>query len=266
MKELAEGGLADAEFAFASLLITGVPGAQTGHKPDYEKAFTLYVRAAKKGHADAAYHAALCYEHGRGSGAAPDETRALKMYRKAAIASHPGAMYRLGTILLYGSLNQPMNLRDSIKWLNLSARFATPKHPQALYHLAVLHEHDPAKIRFSLASSADISPQHALSLYIRGADLGYVPCQLRLGHAYQFGEISAKVDPFESIRWYSVAAQRGSAEAMYELSAWHFTGAEDEDGKEVLPPNEIEAYLWARKAVDKGLVKAEYAGTLLDRR
>ncbi|KAJ3138833.1 hypothetical protein HDU90_000738 [Geranomyces variabilis] len=254
LKALSREGHADAQFMYASLLITGVPGSQTRHRPDYEQAFPLYLTAAKQGHADACYHAALCYEHGRGTGAPPDPVSAVKKFRKAAIAHHPGAMYRLGMILATGELGQHRNITASVKWLNLSARFATAKHPHALYQLALLHENDP------LALNGRADPDTALELLRRAADLGHVLSQVRLGHLYQFGDLGAPVDPGSSIRYYSLAAQKGSAEAMYELSAWHFTGAEDPvDGSVILPPNDQEAYIWARKAAEKGLPKAEYA-------
>ncbi|KAJ3159373.1 hypothetical protein HDU86_001691 [Geranomyces michiganensis] len=254
LKALSREGHADAQFMYASLLITGVPGSQTRHRPDYDQAFPLYLAAAKRGHADACYHAALCYEHGRGTGAPPDPLAAVKKFRKAAIAHHPGAMYRLGMILATGELGQHRNITASVKWLNLSARFATAKHPHALYQLALLHENDPSVLH------GHANPETALELLRRAADLGHVLSQVRLGHLYQFGDLGAPVDPGNSIRYYSLAAQKGSAEAMYELSAWHFTGAEDPvDGSVILPPNDQEAYIWARKAAEKGLPQAEYA-------
>ncbi|KAI8903442.1 hypothetical protein DFJ77DRAFT_483403 [Powellomyces hirtus] len=163
-------------------------------------------------------------------------------------------MYRLGMVLANGELGQPRNMTASVKWLNLSARFATAKHPHALYQLALLHEHDPA------ALNGHVDGERAFELLRRAAELGHVPSQVRLGHLYQFGELGAAIDPESSIRYYSLAAQKGSAEAMYELSAWHFTGAEDPVHHTViLPPNDQEAYIWARKAAEKGLPQAEYA-------
>ncbi|TPX61108.1 hypothetical protein PhCBS80983_g01383 [Powellomyces hirtus] len=254
LKTLSREAHADAQFTYASLLITGVPGTHTRHRPDYEQAFPLYLSAGKRGHADACYHAALCYEHGRGTNAPPDPVQAVKKYRKAAIQHHPGAMYRLAMVLANGELGQPRNMTASVKWLNLSARFATAKHPHALYQLALLHEHDPA------ALNGHVDGERAFELLRRAAELGHVPSQVRLGHLYQFGELGAAIDPESSIRYYSLAAQKGSAEAMYELSAWHFTGAEDPVHHTViLPPNDQEAYIWARKAAEKGLPQAEYA-------
>ncbi|KAJ3021227.1 hypothetical protein HKX48_008932 [Thoreauomyces humboldtii] len=257
LKELCSEKHPDAQFTYASLLITGIPGSRTRHRPDYEAAFPLYLAASESGHADACYHAALCYEHGRGTSAQPDPVRAVKKYRKAAIAHHPGALYRLGTVLATGELGQQKNAAASVKWFVLSARFATAKHPHALYQLALLHEHGDSSGVFP---NGHADPAEALRLLVRAADLGHVASQVRLGHSYQFGDLGAPVDPAASIRSYGQAARKGSAEAMYELSAWHFTGAEDPvTGTPVLPVDEREAYLWARRAAERGLAKAEYA-------
>lgn len=43
-------------------------------------------------------------------------------------------------------------------------------------------------------------------------------------------------------------------EAQLALSGWYLTGS---DG--VIQQSDTEAYLWARKAAEKGLAKAEYA-------
>ncbi|KAJ1339653.1 hypothetical protein BSLG_005686 [Batrachochytrium salamandrivorans] len=57
-----------------------------------------------------------------------------------------------------------------------------------------------------------------------------------------------------SIAWYTKAAEQGDPDAELALSGWYLTGA---DG--ILKQSDQEAYLWARKAADKGLAKAEYA-------
>jgi hypothetical protein len=46
----------------------------------------------------------------------------------------------------------------------------------------------------------------------------------------------------------------GDLEAQLALSGWYLTGS---DG--VIQQSDTEAYLWARKAAEKGLAKAEYA-------
>ena len=62
------------------------------------------------------------------------------------------------------------------------------------------------------------------------------------------------VDPRRSIAWYSKAAVQEEHQSELALSGWYLTGAEG-----VLQQSDTEAYLWARKAAQAGLAKAEYA-------
>lgn len=62
------------------------------------------------------------------------------------------------------------------------------------------------------------------------------------------------VDPRQSISWYSKAAVQEEHQSELALSGWYLTGS---DG--VLQQSDTEAYLWARKAAQSGLAKAEYA-------
>ena len=57
-----------------------------------------------------------------------------------------------------------------------------------------------------------------------------------------------------SIAWYSKAAMQEEHQSELGLSGWYLTGSEG-----VLQQNDTEAYLWARKAAQAGLAKAEYA-------
>ena len=62
------------------------------------------------------------------------------------------------------------------------------------------------------------------------------------------------VDPRLSIAWYSKAAVQEEHQSELALSGWYLTGSEG-----VLQQSDTEAYLWARKAAQSGLAKAEYA-------
>ncbi len=62
------------------------------------------------------------------------------------------------------------------------------------------------------------------------------------------------VDPRQSIAWYSKAAVQEEHQSELALSGWYLTGFEA-----VLQQSDTEAYLWARKAAQAGLAKAEYA-------
>ena len=62
------------------------------------------------------------------------------------------------------------------------------------------------------------------------------------------------IDPRQSIAWYSKAAVQEEHQSELALSGWYLTGSEG-----VLQQSDTEAYLWARKAAQSGLAKAEYA-------
>lgn len=51
-----------------------------------------------------------------------------------------------------------------------------------------------------------------------------------------------------------IAAQQNHREACFALTAWYLVGSPG-----VLPQSDTEAYLWAKKAAEQGLAKAEYA-------
>lgn len=90
--------------------------------------------------------------------------------------------------------------------------------------------------------------------FTKAADLGYKFSQFRLGCAYEYGLLGCNVDPRQSIAWYSKAAVQEEHQSELALSGWYLTGTEG-----VLQQSDTEAYLWARKAAQAGLAKAEYA-------
>lgn len=95
---------------------------------------------------------------------------------------------------------------------------------------------------------------HAKQLFFEAANLGYKFSQFRLGCAFEYGLLGCSIDPRQSIAWYSKAAVQDEHQSELALSGWYLTGSEG-----VLQQSDTEAYLWARKAAQAGLAKAEYA-------
>lgn len=59
---------------------------------------------------------------------------------------------------------------------------------------------------------------------------------------------------------YGKASEQGHMESALALSGWYLTGAMGSNGTDtLLPSNDVEAYLWARKAADSGYAKGQYA-------
>ncbi|KAF9239634.1 hypothetical protein BU15DRAFT_46445 [Melanogaster broomeanus] len=231
----------EAQFFLANCHGTGMLGLQV----DHERAYHLYLQAAKQNHAAAAYRVAVCNEIGAGT--RRDPARAAAFYRKAASLGDTPAMYKLGMILLLGSLGEQKNPREAINWLKRAAEQADEENPHALHELAMLHEMPNSQLVVH-------DPAYAKQLYTQAGHLGYTQSQFKLGQCYEYGTLTCPVDPRRSIAWYTKAAEKGNSEAELALSGWYLTGS---DG--VLKQSDSEAYLWARKAANKGLDTAEYA-------
>ncbi|KNC97855.1 uncharacterized protein SPPG_06851 [Spizellomyces punctatus DAOM BR117] len=251
IKKLAtNGGIGKSAFPDAQFFLAECYGNGSLHLPvDHDRAFSLYVQASKQAHPAATYRTAVCYEVGAGT--KRDSGRAMQFYRKAAALGDTAAMYKLGMILMNGLLGQGRNPREGVTWLKRAAAQADESTPHALHELALLYEGSGTE---SAGSVVIPDPAHAHELYLRAAQLGYAPSQHKLGYCYEYGLLNLPVDPRRSIAWYTRAAEQQEPEAELSLSGWYLTGAEG-----VLRQSDTEAYLWARKAADKGLAKAEYA-------
>lgn len=243
LKKIADRGHPDAQYFLADCYANGI-GTRTG-KQDFGQAYTYFVLAAKHGHPDAAYRAGTCYE--KGWGCRKDTGKALQFYRKAAAQSHPGAMYRLATAELNGELGLRKNAKEGVKWLKRSAEAATPEFPHALHELALLHERGIDNVLF-------VDPEYSCELLAQAGEMGYAPSAYKLGVNYEYGRMGCPQDGGLSIHMYNIAAQQNHKEACFALTAWYLVGAPG-----ILPQSDTEAYLWAKKAAEQGLAKAEYA-------
>ncbi|KAK1217577.1 hypothetical protein PQX77_019766 [Marasmius sp. AFHP31] len=237
----------EAQFYLANCFGSGALGLQV----DHERAYHLYLQAAKQNHAPAAYRVGVCNEIGAGT--RRDWSRASAFYRKAASLGDTAAMYKLGVVLMNGALGEERRERDAAGWLKRAAEQADEENPHALHELGLLYESGPG-ISPTMREYIPPDPYQAKALFTQAAHLGYTPSQYKLGQCYEYGTVACPVDPRRSIAWYTKAAEKGDAEAELALSGWYLTGSEG-----VLKQSDSEAYLWARRAANKGLSKAEYA-------
>ncbi|KAI0011371.1 hypothetical protein F4779DRAFT_225327 [Xylariaceae sp. FL0662B] len=246
LKKLVHAQNSEAMFFLADCQGRGV----LGYEPDPKEAFTLYQSAAKLGHAAAAYRTAVCCEIGNddGGGTRKDPLKAIQWYKRAATLGDTPAMYKVGMILLKGLLGQPKNPREAVGWLKRAAERADAENPHALHELGLLYES-------AQPNDAILRDEaYALQLFEQAAQLGYKFSQFRMGCAYEYGLMGCPVDPRLSIMWYSRAATQEEHQSELALSGWYLTGSEG-----VIQQSDTEAYLWARKAAQAGLAKAEYA-------
>lgn len=77
LKRLADRGFPDAQYFLADCYANGI-GTARG-KQDFDRAFPLFILAAKHGHPDACYRAGTCCEHGWGC--RRDSGKAVSFYK-----------------------------------------------------------------------------------------------------------------------------------------------------------------------------------------
>ena len=77
LKRLADRGYPDAQYFLADCYANGI-GTVRG-KQDFDRAFPLFVLAAKHGHPDACYRAGTCCEHGWGC--RRESAKAVQFYK-----------------------------------------------------------------------------------------------------------------------------------------------------------------------------------------
>ena len=191
LRRLADRGHMPSQYFLADCYANGI-GTPKG-KQDFDRAFPLFVLAAKHGHPDAAYRAGTCCENGWGC--RRETAKALQFFRKAGAALHPGAQYRLGIAELNGELGLSKRQREGVKWLKRSAEHATAEFPHAIHELALLHEK-------GLDNALFMDHEYAAELLAQASELGYAPSAYRLGECYEYGKMGCPQDPALSIHYY----------------------------------------------------------------
>lgn len=242
LQRLSDRGYPFAQYYLADGYFSGLFNKE---KPDFDKAFPLFVAASKHGHAEAGYRAALCYEFGWGT--AKNYSKAVQFFRFAASKNHPGAAVRLGKACLTGDMGLGNRYREGVKWLKRAAESADVQYNSGPYELGLLHVTGYGDDIFK-------DEAYAAQLLTQSAELGHPDANYRLGQAYENGTLGCPRDAALSVHFYNGAATRGVPDAMMALCAWYMVGAEP-----VMEKDEAEAFEWARKAADLGFAKAEYA-------
>ena len=232
--------LADRSYPYAQYYLADglASGLFNKGKPDYDKAFPLFVAASKHGHAEAGYRAALCHEFGWGC--SKNGGKAAQFYRQAASKNHPGAMTRLGLACLRGEMGLTKKYREGITWLKRGSEAADEQYNSGPYELGVLHETGYGDDVFK-------DEAYTAQLFTRAAELGHAEASYRMGDAYEHGKLMCPVDNALSVHFYTGAAQQNHPIAMMALCAWFLVGAEP-----VLEKDEREAFVWAQRAAELG--------------
>ena len=235
--------LADRTYPFAQYYLGDgyFSGVFNKDKPDYDKAFPLFVAASKHGHAEAGYRAALCYEFGWGT--SKSYPKAVQFYRNSASKNHPGAATRLGMACLKGDMGlqkSAQRVREGMTWLKRATESADFQYNSAPFEIGLLHLNGYGDDVFK-------DEGYAAQLITQAAELGHVKANFLMGQAYENGLYGCPRDAALSVHFYNGAASRGMPEAMMALCAWYMVGADP-----VLEKDEGEACAWAKQAADLG--------------
>ena len=103
---------------------------------DFQKAATLFLKAADNGNSDAQFALGCMYQNGQG--VQRNFMEAAKWYLKSAQAGNPNGQYLIGLSFKEGS-GVPKDTIESYKWIHLAAeQRVDPRHTEARDQLALL--------------------------------------------------------------------------------------------------------------------------------
>ncbi|CAJ0842470.1 7359_t:CDS:2 [Entrophospora sp. SA101] len=217
-----------------------------GKKVNLDKAFKLYLSSSKLDFPKASYKVAQHHEKNR------DVKRAIQFYKKGAANGDVPSLYRLAQIYIFGDLKQTINYIQALIYLKQAVTKVNEECPEVayVYGLILAKQYERANIPDDIVSPDDST---AKTFIQKAANLGYGPALYKMGHCYEYKQLTCPFDPLLSISYYKRAAEMGETKADLALSRWYLCGAEG-----YFDPDESLAYEHAEKAASKGIAEAEF--------
>ena len=218
-----------------------------GERIDKKEAFYCYQRASEKGYSRADYRIGMQFESSN------DALKAIKHYQKGVDAGDSAANYRLGMMTLLGQHGQPQDFERGLHMIFFSAETADENAPQGAYVFGMLQAGELPQIKVPESylprdiAAAKINVEKA-------AYLGFSKAQVKMGSAYELGELGCPFDPAMSLHYNNLAARQGESEAEMAISKWFLCGQEG-----VFEKNEDVAFEYAQRAALNGLATAQFA-------
>jgi TPR repeat protein len=218
-----------------------------GNRVDKKEAFYCYSRASEKGYARADYRIGMQFESSN------DALKAIKYYQKGADAGDSAACYRLGMMTLLGQHGQVQDYQRGLNLIYNAAQTADENAPQGAYVFGMLQAQEMPQIQVP----DSVLPKDALAAKInieKAAYLGFAKAQVKMGLAYEHGELGCAFDPALSLHYNVLAARQGEPEAELAISKWFLVG---HDG--LFEKNEEVAFTYAQRAALAGFPTAQFA-------
>ncbi|KAH9815650.1 chitin synthase activator, partial [Teratosphaeria destructans] len=241
--------LSDRAYPFAQYYLGDgyFSGLFNKNRPDYDKAFPLFVRRlqarARRGRLPRRVVLRVRLGHdpvvSEGRAVLPGARRGTTPARPPGSAS-PASAATVGLVA-----------QARVSGGRSSGSSAPPNPPTSSTRRALRAGASTSPASARTSSGTRPTPRNSSR---RPPRLGHVRANFAMGEAYESGLYSCPRDAALSVHFYTGAATRGLPEAMMALCAWYMLGAPP-----VLDRDEAEAYAWATLAAEAGLVKAEYA-------
>ena len=192
----------------AALLLGNMMTDGYGTHKNPRRAFEYYYTAAEQGHAPAANAMGQCYHAGVGVSA--DVVRSVACFRRAAEAGFAPGQFNYG-VSCFNGRGIRQDKVEAAKWYTLAAEQG---YAPAEF---VLGKH-----YFQIMNGVENDRQKGLQWLTRSAEQGYMKAIIYLADIYHHAG-SAEGDR-RAAHWYSVAAKRGEAYALYQLSCYAAVG------------------------------------------
>ena len=218
-----------------------------GQRENKKDAYLGYKRAADAGYGRAEYRMGMLYENSN------DTEKALLHYNQGVQCQDSASYYRIGMLYLMGQLGYPKDYEQGLTMIEKAAEKADEDAPQGAYVYGMLIARELPDIMLpegTLPYELVVSKQYIE----KAAYLGFAKAQLKMGQAYELGQLGCDFNPANSLHYYGLAAHQGQPEAALGVSRWFLFGFEG-----VFPKNEQLAYKYAQEAANAGLTTGEFA-------
>lgn len=202
---------------------------------------------AKKWGGRAQYRIGMQFENSKDIG------NALKHYQMGVDVGDSAACYRLGMMVLLGQHGQTQDFQRGLSLIFAAADNADENAPQGAYVLGMLQAGELPQVNIPDGFLArDINT--ARMNIERAAFLGFAKAQVKMGSAYELGELGCEFNPALSLHYNNLAARQGEVEAEMAISKWFLAGQEG-----VFEKDEEMAFTYAQRAAQDDLPTAQFA-------